>query len=79
MGVENLVVARTDSEAATLLTTNIDERDHGFILGSTSCVSLPPPLSLHVNVTLGLRTDLLFLDVCLSKQEGIEVFGSGHE
>jgi isocitrate lyase len=36
MGVENLVVARTDSEAATLLTTNVDERDHAFILGVTN-------------------------------------------
>jgi isocitrate lyase len=36
MGVENLVVARTDSEAATLITTNIDDRDHSFILGSTN-------------------------------------------
>lgn len=36
MGVENLVVARTDSEAATLLTSNIDDRDHPFILGSTN-------------------------------------------
>ena len=36
MGVENLVIARTDSEAATLLTTNVDERDHAFILGSTN-------------------------------------------
>lgn len=36
MGVENLVVARTDSEAATLITTNVDERDHAFILGSTN-------------------------------------------
>jgi isocitrate lyase len=35
MGVENLVVARTDSEAATLLTTNIDEHDHPFVLGAT--------------------------------------------
>src|SRR5215471_12955326 len=33
MGVENLVVARTDSEAATLITSNIDERDHAFIIG----------------------------------------------
>lgn len=41
MGVENLVVARTDSEAATLLTTNIDERDHAFILGSTTSGRLP--------------------------------------
>lgn len=36
MGVENLVVARTDSEAATLITSNVDERDHAFILGSTN-------------------------------------------
>lgn len=36
MGVDNLVIARTDSEAATLITTNIDERDHPFIYGSTN-------------------------------------------
>lgn len=36
MGVENLVVARTDSEAATLITTNVDERDHAFILGTVN-------------------------------------------
>lgn len=41
MGVENLVVARTDSEAATLITTNVDERDHAFILGTTNA-SLEP-------------------------------------
>ena len=33
MGVENIVVARTDSEAATLLTTNVDERDQPFLTG----------------------------------------------
>lgn len=36
MGVNNLVVARTDSEAATLITSNIDDRDHPFVLGSTN-------------------------------------------
>jgi isocitrate lyase len=36
MGVETLLVARTDSEAATLLTSNIDPRDHPFILGCTN-------------------------------------------
>ncbi|RGB25594.1 isocitrate lyase [Rhizophagus diaphanus] len=36
MGVNNLIVSRTDSEAATLLTSNIDVRDHAFILGSTN-------------------------------------------
>jgi isocitrate lyase len=35
MGVENLIIARTDSEAATLITSNIDPRDHPFILGAT--------------------------------------------
>ncbi|EJF57125.1 isocitrate lyase [Dichomitus squalens LYAD-421 SS1] len=36
MGVSNLVIARIDSEAATLITSNIDERDHAYILGSTN-------------------------------------------
>lgn len=45
MGVENLIVARTDAEAATLLTSNIDQRDHFFILGSTN-----PNLEPLVNV-----------------------------
>jgi isocitrate lyase len=36
MGTQNLVVARTDSEAATLITSNIDPRDHASILGSTN-------------------------------------------
>ncbi len=47
MGVENLAVARTDSEAATLITSNIDDRDHAFILGSTN-PSLPPLNSVMV-------------------------------
>lgn len=36
MGVENLVVARSDAEAATLITSNIDTRDHEFIVGATN-------------------------------------------
>lgn len=36
MGVENIIVSRTDSEAATLIQSNIDKRDHPFILGSTN-------------------------------------------
>ncbi|KAI8368268.1 isocitrate lyase [Radiomyces spectabilis] len=36
MGVENLIVARSDAEAATLLTSNIDVRDHEFIVGCTN-------------------------------------------
>ena len=36
MGTDLLAIARTDSEAATLITSTIDHRDHGFILGSTN-------------------------------------------
>lgn len=36
MGVDNLIVCRTDAEAATLISTNVDERDHAFILGCTN-------------------------------------------
>ncbi|KAK9716938.1 isocitrate lyase 1 [Basidiobolus ranarum] len=36
MGVENLIISRTDAEAATLITSTIDKRDHPFILGTAS-------------------------------------------
>ncbi|KAI8880858.1 isocitrate lyase [Backusella circina FSU 941] len=36
MGVENIVVARTDAEAATLISSNIDSRDHEFVVGATN-------------------------------------------
>lgn len=41
VGSDLLAVARTDSEAATLITSTIDPRDHGFILGATNS-SLQP-------------------------------------
>ncbi|KOS20378.1 Isocitrate lyase [Escovopsis weberi] len=36
MGVDLVAVARTDAEAATLLTTSVDPRDHAFIMGCTT-------------------------------------------
>ncbi|KUI72900.1 Isocitrate lyase [Cytospora mali] len=36
MGSDLLAIARTDAEAATLITTTIDPRDHAFILGLTN-------------------------------------------
>jgi isocitrate lyase len=36
MGSSLLAIARTDAEAATLITTTIDPRDHAFILGCTN-------------------------------------------
>jgi len=35
MGVSTLIVARTDADAATLITSDIDPRDHKFIKSST--------------------------------------------
>ncbi|KAK5098960.1 isocitrate lyase 1 [Exophiala xenobiotica] len=36
MGSDLLAIARTDAEAATLISSTIDHRDHAFILGSTN-------------------------------------------
>lgn len=36
MGSENLLIARTDAESGKLLSSAIDARDHGFILGLSS-------------------------------------------
>ncbi|KAJ5659601.1 hypothetical protein N7507_006052 [Penicillium longicatenatum] len=36
MGSDLLAIARTDSEAATLITSTIDHRDHSFIVGATN-------------------------------------------
>ncbi|KAK9349830.1 isocitrate lyase [Lipomyces doorenjongii] len=47
MGTDLLCIARTDSEAATLITSTIDYRDHPFILGSTN-PHLPPLVTLMV-------------------------------
>ena len=46
MGTSTLVVARTDAEAATYITSNIDTRDHPFILGATT------PADATLNETL---------------------------
>ncbi len=52
MGTETLIVARTDAEAATFLDTDVDPRDHPFILGvadatvraaAAACAPPPPP------------------------------------
>ncbi|KAJ5322203.1 Isocitrate lyase [Penicillium brevicompactum] len=47
MGSDLLAIARTDSEAATLITSTIDHRDHAFIVGSTN-PSLQPLNDLMV-------------------------------
>lgn len=44
MGVPTIIIARTDADAANLLTSDIDERDHKFITGERS-----PEGFFHVN------------------------------
>lgn len=36
MGTDLLAIARTDSEAATLITSTVDPRDHHYIMGATN-------------------------------------------
>lgn len=49
MGVETILIARTDAEAATLLQTNIDARDHPFILGVCNAALRRKPLAELLN------------------------------
>lgn len=55
MGVENVVVARTDAEAATLITSNIDPRDHEFLVGSTNPSLSPLATVMHEAESKGLK------------------------
>ncbi|KAI0055852.1 isocitrate lyase and phosphorylmutase [Artomyces pyxidatus] len=59
MGVENLVIARTDSEAATLITTNVDARDHAFILGATNAELRPLVTVMNEAESRGVNGDAL--------------------
>jgi len=48
LGTSLIIVARTDAESATLLDSNIDSRDHPFILGVTR-PGLPPLRDVVLN------------------------------
>lgn len=51
MGVEGIIVARTDAEAATLMESVSDERDQPFVLGVTN-----PEIPAYKNVVLTLHS-----------------------
>lgn len=40
MGTDTVIIARTDAEAATLIDSNVDKRDHPFIIGATKPVPI---------------------------------------
>ena len=69
MGVPTVIVARTDAESATLLTSNIDERDHQFITDDRTeegFYKLDPAQSFDRCVVRGLAyapyCDLLWME-----------------
>ncbi|KAL0254479.1 isocitrate lyase 1 [Diplodia seriata] len=55
MGTDLVLVARTDSEAAILITSTVDPRDHDFILGSTNS-DLQPLTEILAAATLAGRS-----------------------
>eukprot|EP00842_Homolaphlyctis_polyrhiza_P001921 jgi/Hompol1/272/HPOL_000973-RA len=59
MGVENVIVARTDAEAATLITSTIDPRDHPFIIGCTNPNAKPLADTMNAAQLAGKTGDAL--------------------
>ena len=57
-----MVIARTDSEAATLITSTIDDRDHSFILG-TANTALQPLNDLMVAAEKAGKSDLALQNI----------------
>ncbi|KAH9316143.1 hypothetical protein KI387_024770, partial [Taxus chinensis] len=53
MGVETVLVARIDAVAATLIQTNVDGRDHPFILGVTNPKLKGKPLAAVLAEAMG--------------------------
>jgi len=77
MGVENVVVCRTDAEAAKLLTSNIDPRDHPFILGSSN-PALTTSLARIMNKAEAegkFGEELNQLEADWVKQAGLKTYG----
>ena len=73
MGVSTVIVARTDAEAATLLDSNIDGRDHPFILGGT--VPGLPSLAEIIEAAKKNGKDVEVVSAEWTKQANLMTFG----
>ncbi|GAB7358920.1 hypothetical protein MBLNU230_g4140t1 [Neophaeotheca triangularis] len=75
MGSDLLAIARTDSEAATLITSTIDPRDHAFILGATNS-NLQPLSDLMVAAEQAGKTgdELQAIEDAWSAQANLKLF-----
>lgn len=75
MGTDLLAVARTDSEAATLITSTIDPRDHPFILGATNAALQPlNDLMLAAEAAGKQGADLQAIEDAWTAQAGLKLF-----
>jgi isocitrate lyase len=74
-GSDLLAIARTDAEAATLITSTIDPRDHAFILGATN-PALQPLNDLMIAAEQAGKTgaDLQAIEDAWTKQANLKLF-----
>ncbi|KAL5327406.1 hypothetical protein ACEPPN_005102 [Leptodophora sp. 'Broadleaf-Isolate-01'] len=77
MGSDLLAIARTDAEAATLITTTIDPRDHAYILGSTN-PSLQPLNDLMIAAERAGKNgaELQAIEDAWTAQAGLKLFNN---
>jgi len=74
LGTNTIIVARTDAESATLLDSNIDYRDHPFILGVTNADVTIPLMDAGDQEEWNRDARLMtFGDAVLSKIRGLNV------
>ncbi|KAK4929588.1 isocitrate lyase 1 [Elasticomyces elasticus] len=75
MGSDLLAIARTDSEAATLITSSIDPRDHPFILGATNPALQPlNDLMLAAEAAGKYGPELQAIEDAWTSQAGLKLF-----
>ena len=75
MGVDLLAVARTDAEAATLITSTIDPRDHAFVLGATNPALQPlNDLMIAAEAQGKSGNDLQAIEDTWNAQAGLKLF-----
>ncbi|KAK6463244.1 isocitrate lyase [Scheffersomyces coipomensis] len=75
LGSDLLCVARTDSEAATLITSTIDHRDHYFIVGSTNPNTPDLATLMHEAEQEGLTgAKLAAVEAEWTKKAGLKLF-----
>lgn len=75
MGSNLLAVARTDSEAATLISSTIDQRDHHYIIGCTNAALQPLSELMHAAEQAGKNgAELQAIEDAWTKEAHLKLF-----